>query len=1730
MCTSVYRRIKHRLGTWERSSKTLRMANGTKVVSEAVWHGRIELGDVGVEGSFEVFDSGGGWAFLFGKPLLKAFNAIHDYGTDSVEVRGSDNHTATFSNQLRAPLYRRMHETRGINLLLDWKQHNEFAGGDNPPSRRVSHLISHFENSTNHEQPCSVDDEPLWAHIDEVDEEEAPREGIAAADNDRWRVTLEEIEDEDAPKRRQINEWEERIKRAQDTGLGSASSLPAREVPPHLDHFMTRTPVDIEPPLAPNGDPIWDVNALLEGNVFTRHTDPFLPDRVARILEEVTIGESLSPAEREQVHALLMEFADCFALSMGEVKHADEAVHKLNIPEGTKFNTKPRQRPLTPPQCQYLNQKVDEMLEAGIIVQVHPSQVKAVSPTTLAQKAHEGTGLTLDELQHRVNDECSNAGMAPAFDLPPRPAEASPAYKPETPQKWRICQNFNEVNKITEVAPMPQGDIRAKQRRLSGHRYLSVFDFAARFHALEIDEESRPYTAFYVEGRGYFWYIRMPFGLTGAPASFAYMMGRHLYDLLVDDVMELFVDDGGAFADEFDGMMGKLRRIFTRVRERNLSLSASKSSFFMTEAVFTGARVGPQGVLPDLTKLTAIVDWPQPADALNLMSFLGLTGHFRDLIRNYTKVERSLRDLLQGANLPTPCSKSMYRRILQDYKLSSHWTDTHTRAFIGLKAALTSEPVLRGPQWDGTPFIVTTDGCQDGFAGVLSQRTKTTLPSGKTVEKLHPIAFASKRTSSSEEKYKPFLLEFAALKFALDKFSDVIWGFPVIVETDCQALRDVLLSDGLNSIHARWRDGILAYQIIDVKHVPGRLNVVADGLSRKAEGLPHTEADGSEWTVNEDWESSQGLVCDVLALTDAAELHEPEMRERFKAEPFFVQIIDAILGQDQGTSVRDKKRARHRASEARVECLTREEAQAKAYEQHVEGGHWGRDHVKLNIMDRIWCPGLDTCILRAIRECPQCKNFGARHIHSLLEPITRRHPFELLVGDYLSMPPGKGGFKTLGVYLDTFSQHIWVFMYKKPGSAASTIDSLERIFKTYTPPEDFMSDGGSHFHCAEVRTCCAKWNVKPHVVASYSPWVNGLVEGTNKILLHVLARLTAPGLGEEEYNEIRWEKLHKSWPEHLENAVRMLNGRLLPALKFSPRELLFGQVVNTIPSSIEESTSILHAPDAATHMAYVVQQRLDGYEAIVQHATRQTTLKAAKKLLARWSHPHRITERLLNSYSIEQLDGTPVAGTTHARRLRAFIPKPGSDLEREQHTFMEHLEQENPGGLAAEEAQALEEQDDRASDGDRKKTAVTRNTPRDAQGRFTTVENAKLSSASSPLHLPSDGSIDSPAAGTPASFGSESGADSWNASGFSSAIASRPPTRAREHLLFGHHPYGTISLNDSTDRLSDAHTAESTDGLSGIEFVLPTFDDAEPVVPKVEPKPEPDLVPPARATTETPHIPARTQQHAPKPDPDSALRPCKLPFPVLTTKPQTQQSLLPPPVLPTATALQPLAMATAQPVAGFHYFFRGNDDDENTPGNFLRLYLRYMESLGKSPSPDWVTGFKNYLYEDSPAEDWYKALLPAALTDWTAFEAAFRARWKLAKKAVKSSAELQQEMLEYRLREELLGTKVTVGGREVWTHVQWAKHMLELAERADIATSTQNIWLIRRELPDIIKDFVPETHADWTAFAQAVTDIDISRLRDKVDAKRRRDGELARMNTEVQRLATQLQRLNTQQP
>ena len=1016
--SEVFAMIKHRLSKPKESDRILRMANGVLVPSEGKWIGNIEVGGVTLEGAFEIFPSGNSWALLFGKPLLRTFDMTHRYKNDTISLEGPSGNVVTLSNQFGRTMDSMSAALAGVSVTADIKQRKIFGGNYCSPSRRVPNPVQQVQQEQHDELPHPID-------IKNTDSNNTPQHTQKKSERT---AKTEEIEPP-IPTAAAIQENTVAIP-PRETALGDKLS-PVREVStvtPPTPNTCHINPITVEPETRPRyrttvedttddstvytvtadttGAAQPDITTNLDKSIFTRSTHPFKLERVQKILELVTIGDDLTELQRKTVQALVADFADCFALSVSEVKAVKNGEHKLNIKPGTKFSTKIANRPISPPQKAYFNKVLDELLEAGVIRPIAAEDVKCCSPVSIAQKAYAHEGLTHNELIHRLDEQCTAAGRPPCENLPPRDklSEKVGDDAPKTP-KYRFCMNYGELNRSTLVRPMPQGDIRSMQHNLCGKRWISKFDFASGFYACPVAKESQPYAAFYAGPRGYMTWNRMPFGFTGAPTTFHGVTARALGDL-VGTLVELFTDDGGVAGDDFTEKITTLHTILERVRQEDLSLSPQKTSLFMAEVVFAGERVGKQGIRPDLAKLTAVIDWGIPQDLLNLNSFTCLTGYFRSLIKDYAIIAQPLTDLCRGLDVPRHKGKGAYRQAMRNMSLVGKWTPELNNAFLNLKLALTSDPVIRSPRYDGTPFVVTSDGCMTGFAGVLSQWHDTISTNGTTVRHLHPIAFASKRTSPAEERYKPFLLEFAALKFGLDKFNDIIYGYPVELETDCQALRDTLTNDKLNVTHARWKESVTQHYIVDVRYRPGKDNKAADGISRQFTGLPKVPGDGHNWTVGEDWYANNGLSHDVYQITTMAE-HE-QLRARFAAEPMFTSILDALLELDHGKSPREQRKAKHRAKDfmiegkklwrvadgrtsrarARLECVTQAEMTELAKAQHETGGHFMRDMVKLELMDRYHGSRVDQAIVKGINSCGRCKSFGPTHIHSLLEPIT----------------------------------------------------------------------------------------------------------------------------------------------------------------------------------------------------------------------------------------------------------------------------------------------------------------------------------------------------------------------------------------------------------------------------------------------------------------------------------------------------------------------------------------------------------------------------------------------------------------------------------------------------------------------------------------------------------------------------------------------------------------------
>jgi transposase InsO family protein len=296
---------------------------------------------------------------------------------------------------------------------------------------------------------------------------------------------------------------------------------------------------------------------------------------------------------------------------------------------------------------------------------------------------------------------------------------------------------------------------------------------------------------------------------------------------------------------------------------------------------------------------------------------------------------------------------------------------------------------------------------------------------------------------------------------------------------------------------------------------------------------------------------------------------------------FFEPIVKHLLGHNAGSTPSERRKATHRATDftiidnklwrisskacdrvTKTKCIPTTQGFDYVLDAHINNGCFGSEHVQLHLKDCYFWPGMLTDCKQALLECPKCKSFGAATRNSALQPIHRTQLFALVAGDYLSLPVGKGGFKTVGLYIDTYSGFVWGTKLKTMGTGKTTIASLKRIFHDYAVPKSFMSDGGSHFNNNEVDQFCSGERVQHIVTPAYAPWVNGLIENANQLLLGRLKHLCAPNHDNTE-NAITIagpipSPVPESWPEHLDKAIRRMNDHILPALKATPRELLFG--------------------------------------------------------------------------------------------------------------------------------------------------------------------------------------------------------------------------------------------------------------------------------------------------------------------------------------------------------------------------------------------------------------------------------------------------------------------------------------------------------------------------------------------------------------------------------------------
>ena len=120
--------------------------------------------------------------------------------------------------------------------------------------------------------------------------------------------------------------------------------------------------------------------------------------------------------------------------------------------------------------------------------------------------------------------------------------------------------------------------------------------------------------------------------------------------------------------------------------------------------------------------------------------------------------------------------------------------------------------------------MVYYDASISGLGAVLMQRG-------------HVITYASRQLKPHESRYPTHDLELGAMVFALKIWHHYLYEVRCTIYTDHKSFKYLMDQPNLNMRKRRWLDVVKDYDC-EILYHPGKANVVADALSRRAESAP----------------------------------------------------------------------------------------------------------------------------------------------------------------------------------------------------------------------------------------------------------------------------------------------------------------------------------------------------------------------------------------------------------------------------------------------------------------------------------------------------------------------------------------------------------------------------------------------------------------------------------------------------------------------------------------------------------------------------------------------------------------------------------------------------------------------------------------------------------------------------------------------------------------------------
>lgn len=737
----------------------------------------------------------------------------------------------------------------------------------------------------------------------------------------------------------------------------------------------------------------------------------------------------------------------------------------------------------------------------------------------------------LDELKKQLQDLTDHGFIQPSKS----PWGAPVLFVKKKDGTFRLCIDYRALNKLTIKNKYPLPSIDDLFDRLHGAKLFTKIDLRSGYNQVRIADADVEKTAFRTR-YGHYEFLVMPFGLTNAPATFMNLM-QSIFHNELDDFVVVFLDDILVFSKNEADHDKHVRKVLDLLRENKLYAKLSKCELFKRSVGFLGHVVSGDGKGMEEDKVKAIRDWPTLTSVDDVRSFLGLAGYYQTFVKNYSEICAPISELVKK-DVPWV------------------WGAEQVAAFERLKHAMSTAPVLALPNRN-LPFIVKTDASGSAVGASLEQ------DQGRGPQ---PIAFMSKKMLPAEKNYPVHEQEELAIICALRKWRHHLHGPRFKVITDHHSLKYLATQPNLSTRQSRWADFLAEFDM-EIEYRPGRENVVADALSRRADHMVKPDSgtkDGYNRTAQAGY--NHGASINSVSYVRAAKLLT-EVRKLYSKDPTCVGYLKAPANSQMtvkdGTLYKDGKIVIPNDKALRTRLI---------HECHdsIISGHVGSAKTIDLLTRRFYWSGLHAEVKAYVTSCLPCQSNkpSQQQPMGLLQPLpipTRK--YEVVTMDFImQLPRSRSGHDAAVVFVDKLTKKVSFAATKTTVTAPETAQIFfHEIVRHYGVPSAIVSDRDVRFTSNFWRALWKQLGTKLAMSTAYHPQTDGQTERANRTLEDMLRAYVG-------YNQ-------RDWDEKLDAVEIACNNAIQASTGYSPFYLNLGQHPS-FPLSLASPSDQSHNPTA----------------------------------------------------------------------------------------------------------------------------------------------------------------------------------------------------------------------------------------------------------------------------------------------------------------------------------------------------------------------------------------------------------------------------------------------------------------------------------------------------------------------------------------------------------------------